>query len=104
MKLPSAENSVAAPRPQVQVHPLPESAVRGELERLLTSSPLRDSELLKRFLQYVVENTLKGEGNQLKEYRLGVEVFGRDASFDPKLDPVVRMTARRLRVKLDEYY
>jgi serine/threonine-protein kinase len=104
MKVSSTGNLATVAHPQVEDHTLPESAVRSELERVVTSSPLRDSELLKRFLQYVVESTLKGEGDQLKEYRVGVEVFGRDASFDPKLDPVVRMTARRLRVKLDEYY
>ncbi|MGA7623530.1 MAG: hypothetical protein WCA91_08115, partial [Candidatus Acidiferrales bacterium] len=57
-----------------------------------------------RFLRYIVERTLAGEADQLKEYRLGVEVFGRGASFDPKIDPVVRMTARRLRRKLKECY
>ena len=95
MELPSAVNSPAL---------VPEAAVRSELERLLASPSLRDSDLLKRFLRYIVENTLAGEGDQLKEYRLGVEVFGRDPSFDPKVDPVVRMAARRLRAKLQEHY
>jgi eukaryotic-like serine/threonine-protein kinase len=83
---------------------VPEAAVRDELARLLASQSLKDSELLKRFLRYVVDSTLAGEGDQLKEYRLGLEVFGRDTSFDPKLDPVVRMAAWRLRQKLQEYY
>jgi eukaryotic-like serine/threonine-protein kinase len=83
---------------------VPEAAVRNEVERLLASQSLKDSELLKRFLRYVVDSTLAGEGDQLKEYRLGLEVFGRDTSFDPKLDPVVRMAAWRLRQKLQEYY
>ncbi len=95
MEIPSAANSPVL---------VPEAAVRSELERLLASPSLRDSDLLKRFLRYIVENTLAGEGDQLKEYRLGVEVFGRDSSFDPKLDPVVRMAARRLRGKLQEHY
>jgi adenylate cyclase len=95
MELQSAINSPAI---------APEAAVRSELERLLASPSLRDSDLLKPFLRYIVEKTLAGEGDQLKEYRLGVEVFGRDASFDPKLDPVVRMAARRLRAKLQEHY
>jgi TolB-like protein/Tfp pilus assembly protein PilF len=97
MELPSTDNSVAA------VHE-PKDAVRLELDRVLASRPLRDSELLKRFLRYIVESSLAGQGDQLKEYRLGVEVFDRDPSFDPKLDPVVRMAARRLRAKLHEYY
>jgi eukaryotic-like serine/threonine-protein kinase len=95
MELPSAANSPAI---------VPEAEVRSELERLLASRSLRDSDLLRRFLRYIVESTVAGEGGGLKEYRLGVEVFGRGTSFDPKLDPVVRMAARRLRVKLREHY
>jgi tetratricopeptide (TPR) repeat protein len=78
--------------------------VRAELERALASAALRDAESLKRFLRYVVEQTLAGKADQLKEYRVGVEVFGRPDSFDPRLDPVVRMAAGRLRKKLEEYY
>jgi tetratricopeptide (TPR) repeat protein len=83
---------------------LPDAALRDALARLLASQSLKDSELLKRFLRYVVDSTLAGEGDRLKEYRLGLEVFGRDTPFDPKLDPVVRMAAWRLRQKLREYY
>jgi len=104
MELPSAENSLASGLRQEGNHPVPEAAVRSELERLLASRSLRDSDLLKRFLRYIVEHTLAGEGDQLKEYRLGVDVFDRDDSFDPRLDPVVRMAARRLRTKLREHY
>ncbi len=57
-----------------------------------------------RFLRFVVEKALAGETDQLKEYVLGVEVFDRDQSFDPKLDTIVRVEARRLRRKLKEYY
>jgi serine/threonine-protein kinase len=81
-----------------------ESAVRTELERILCSNSFREAEGLRRFLRYTVEHTLGGEGEQLKEYRLGVDVFDRDSSFDPRLDPVVRMAARRLRAKLQQYY
>jgi len=81
-----------------------EPAIRNELERLLASACFREAEGLRRFLRYAVEHTVAGEGDQLKEYRLGLEVFDRDSSFDPRLDPVVRMAARRLRTKLDEYY
>ena len=80
------------------------AAVRAELEKVLAADCLRDSHLLKRFLRYAVEHTLAGEGGQLKEYSLGVDVFERNASYDPRLDPVVRMAARRLRQKLQEYY
>jgi TolB-like protein len=40
----------------------------------------------------------------VKEYTVGVEAFGRPADYDPKIDPIVRVQARRLRAKLDEYY
>jgi serine/threonine-protein kinase len=51
-----------------------------------------------------VERTLEGRGDHLKEYLLGVEVFGRDGAYDPRIDPVVRVEARQLRFKLTEYY
>ncbi len=103
MGLPSA-NLPAVSLPQAVDPDVRGAVVRCELERLLTSPSLRDSDHLKRFLLYIVEHTLAGEGDGLKEYRLGVEVFDRDTSFDPKIDPVVRMTARRLRAKLKEHY
>jgi tetratricopeptide (TPR) repeat protein len=75
-----------------------------ELDKILQSTVFRGAATLKRFLQYTVEKTLHGDGGQLKEYRLGIEVFHRSSAFDPRLDPVVRMAARRLRAKLQEYY
>src|SRR6476660_7107985 len=52
----------------------------------------------------VVERTLNGRPELLKEYNLGLEVFQRPPDYDPKIDPIVRVQARRLRSKLDEYY
>jgi TolB-like protein len=80
------------------------AAVRAELERVLASEGFVNSERLTRFLRFTVEKTLAGEGDQLKEYLLGVEVFDRGATFDPRMDPIVRVEARRLRAKLEEYY
>jgi hypothetical protein len=90
--------------PQGREDGFAETEVGKELEKILSSDGFRGAEGLKRFLRYTVERTLHGEGGQLKEYRLGVEVFDRDSSFDPRLDPVVRMAARRLRSKLKDYY
>jgi len=56
------------------------------------------------FLRYVVERSLAGEADQVKEYVIGVDVFGRAADYDPRLDSIVRVEARRLRGKVDEYY
>ena len=57
-----------------------------------------------RFLRFIVEKTLDGHSADLKEYLLGVEVFDRPDSYDQRIDPIVRVEARRLRAKLDSYY
>ena len=59
---------------------------------------------MTRFLRLVVARTLAGETAGLKEYSIGVEVFDRPESFDPGVDPIVRVEARRLRDKLKKYY
>src|ERR1700687_34937 len=59
---------------------------------------------MSRFLRFAVERALSGQSEQLKEYVLGVEVFDRKASYDPRVDPIVRVEARRLRSKLESYY
>ncbi len=83
---------------------VPESSVRKQLDRLLTSSNLRNSRRLARLLRFVVEHALSSPEASPKEYVIGVEVFDRDSSYDPKTDPVVRSEMRRLRFKLTEYY
>ncbi len=57
-----------------------------------------------RFLRLAVERTLAGQSDELKEYLIGVEVFDRKSSYDPRVDPIVRVEARRLRAKLKAYY
>ena len=52
----------------------------------------------------MVEETLAGRGGRIKAYNIATEVFGRDVNFDPQLDPVVRMEARRLRRSLERFY
>jgi TolB-like protein len=78
--------------------------VRLQLERILGSQALAGSDQLKRLLRLVVERELSGHPELLKEYNLGLEVFHRPPDYDPKVDPIVRVQARRLRSKLDEYY
>ena len=82
----------------------PADAVRAQLDRILASPGFVNADRLSRFLRFVVERTLAGEGDQLKEYLLGTEVFDRSADYDPRLDSIVRVEARRLRAKLAEYY
>jgi TolB-like protein/Tfp pilus assembly protein PilF len=83
---------------------LSSGAIRTELEKILSSRIFVQSPQLCRFLRFVVDQELAGQGAQLKEYLLGVEVFRKEESFDPRLDTVVRTVARRLRNKLTEYY
>ena len=80
------------------------AAVREALQQILSSSQFRGSERLRKFLRFVVEQTLDGRGDSLKEYVLGLEVFERGASFDPRIDTIVRTEARKLRSRLSEYY
>src|SRR5215467_1948495 len=81
-----------------------EHAIREHLSVLLSSAAFAQVDRLKRFLRYVVEETVAGRSEGLKEYSIGVEVFDREASFDPRTDPIVRVQARRLRARLARYY
>jgi TolB-like protein len=83
---------------------IPAEAVRAELDRVLASKGFQNAGRLSRLLRHVTEKTLAGDADQLKEYAVGVEVFDRDASYDPRLDSIVRVEAGRLRSRLDEYY
>ena len=77
---------------------------RQQLDRILASATFRQVDRLKRFLNFIVLEALEGRGDQLKEYVIGVQVFGKDTSFDPRADPIVRVQARRLRARLVRYY
>jgi eukaryotic-like serine/threonine-protein kinase len=79
-------------------------AIREHLEKILASRQFAGSERMCRFLKLAVEHALTGEQAPLKEYQIGVEVFDKAPSFDPRADPIVRVEARRLRVKLKKYY
>jgi TolB-like protein/Tfp pilus assembly protein PilF len=80
------------------------STIRAQLQRILGSPPFLNARRPSEFLRFIVESTLSGQGNQIKEYLIGVEVFRRPPGYDPKADPVVRIEAGRLRKKLAEYY
>jgi hypothetical protein len=84
--------------------PLQVEAVRKELASVLKSSGFARNGRQSRFLQFVVERHLEGRDLELKESVIGIEVFGRQPDYNPKADPIVRTEARRLRVRLTEYY
>jgi hypothetical protein len=75
-----------------------------QLERILNSVQLVTSPSLSRFLRYIVEETLAGRNSDIREYTLGVHVFDRGEDFNPRLDPIVRVQARNLRVRMAKYY
>ena len=82
----------------------PAQAVRDQLVKILRSSVFSDSQRMARFLRFAVEETLNGNASRLKEIVIGTEVFDRHAAYDPRLDPIVRVEARRLRAELRSYY
>lgn len=78
--------------------------ILAQLNKMLASPEFRQSERMRRFLTFVVECSLRGETDRLKESVIGVEVFDRPADYDPKTEPIVRTEARRLREKIRKYY
>jgi TolB-like protein len=81
-----------------------QKAIRKQLDRILHSGPFHQSQRRQRFLEYLVNETLAGRGERLKGYNVALEVFDRPETFDPTVDPLVRIEAARLRDKLREYY
>jgi TolB-like protein len=84
--------------------PPSEREIRDQIERIVLSVAFRTSDRLKHFITFVTSEALQGKADNLKEYSVGVHVFGRETAFDPRTDPVVRVQARRLRARLERYY
>lgn len=80
------------------------SAVLQQLERLLANPYFSHSRRFPSFLRYVVEKTLAGQEDLLKERMLGIEIFGRQADYDTASDPIVRVTAAEIRKRIAQYY
>lgn len=83
---------------------IPAIAIEGQLVRLLESPLFSHSRRYPGFLRYVVEVTLKGEQDHLKERSIGIDVFHRTPNYDLNMDPVVRVTAGEVRKRLAQYY
>ena len=84
--------------------PVTGEQVREELSRVLAGHEFRSSKRSQDFLRYVVENTLQGHGDMLKERTIGIDVFGRPTSYDPSDDATVRVKAGEVRKRLGLYY
>jgi hypothetical protein len=88
----------------MQHNGIPNDAIDLQLEKILSSRVFATADRPTRFLRFIVQRTLAGGEENLKEYPIGVEVLGRKPSFDPRVDPIVRAEAGRLRTRLLEYY
>jgi hypothetical protein len=76
----------------------------AQIQRILQSKTFRTSEVHRNLLQYLAEKSLAGEADSLKEYTVGLDVFAKPESYDPRQESTVRMHVARLRQKLAEYY
>src|SRR5579859_7130121 len=84
--------------------PVPATAVREQLARVVNSPGFISSVRLCRFLTHIVNRTIDGDIDSLKEFSIAMEVFDRSSEYDPNVDAIVRVEARRLRAKLKAYY
>jgi hypothetical protein len=79
-------------------------AIQEQLERLLSNSHFNQSRRFPSFLRFVIDQTLVGQTDLLKERTLGIEIFGREADYDTASDPIVRVTAAEIRKRIAQYY
>lgn len=93
-----------AARTSISLEGISPSEIQRQVDLVTGSAVLANSGQLRRFLRHLVDRTLAGDTAALKESLLGTAVFERGIRYDPRTDPVVRVEARRLRAKLDEYY
>ena len=101
-------SSLRSPRstlePWVPSSPSEKSAVLAQLELLLVHPLFFQSKRYPALLRFVVEQTLEGNAEQVKERSIGMDVFGRVPGYDANADPVVRVTAGEIRKRLAQYY
>jgi hypothetical protein len=69
---------------------IPSGLIQAQLERIIASGAFDASRRNRAFLRFIVEETIAGRGDQIKAYTIGTSVLGRDESFDPQSDPIVR--------------
>ncbi len=82
---------------QEDVPQVPREEILEHLEAVLASRAFSSSDRLRRFLRVIVERTVAGQQDTVKEYSIGIDVFGRAEGYDPRTDPTVRVHASKLR-------
>src|SRR5882724_211261 len=78
--------------------------ITDQVNKISGSSILKNSPVLRQFLHFIVDETIEGKGERIKEYTIGTMVLGRKTDFDPQFDAIVRIHAGRLRRALNEFY
>jgi len=91
-------------QPNPSARPIALSEKREELRRVLESRNFARAPKKTRFLEFVSEQTFLGNGDNLNEYLIGVEVYGRGSGFNAQDDPIVRVQAHEIRRLLKQYY
>jgi hypothetical protein len=81
-----------------------QQAIRRQLDKLVSNRLFGSSKRYPQFLRYVVEESLQGRAENLKERTLGIQVFAREPDYDTNLDHIVRSTASEVRKRLRLYY
>ena len=79
-------------------------APQAQLTRIVNSTTFRNTEVLRRLLEFLAEKSFTGEADCLKEYTVAVDGLGKPTSYDPRVDSLVRIQIGRLRSKLGDYY
>jgi hypothetical protein len=91
------------------IHPAPlteqeKEQIRTQLSRMLETHHFKNSKRYPPMLRFIVEETLDGRGEFLKERLLGVRVYDRPADYDTAVDPIVRVTIAEIRKRIAQYY
>ncbi len=84
--------------------PAGEPACRALLERILASRQFAHAHILKRILQYVCERSIDPDAPPPKEHEIAIEAMGRPEWFDPRTDPIVRVSMSSIRDRLLAYF
>lgn len=79
-------------------------AINQQLQRIFLDPLFMNSEILRKFLLFIVDQTITGHADWLKEYTIGVNVLGKPSNFKPQDNGIVRIHAGRLRRALHHYY
>lgn len=90
--------------PPVSGTKLSKEAICQQLERILLDPLFINSQILRKFLSFIVDQALQGNAHQLKEYTIAVNVLDKPSTFKPQENSIVRIHAGRLRRALNHYY